>query len=203
MIWSLPGCCRSVAHCEASFRWRWRRRGGARGSSRRRRPPDWGRGRRGRSALLHLPKPCKRSCSQRALVYLHMYVKMLTWGGLQRLYGRGGVRVCFQRWRVPALPRSPHKRSCARDQLKSHVEWEPGKYKTILLHGTNINHQNIINSLWIPRPPPLLPLFLHSNAKGEPIEELVSIKTRNLWNVFALNHEKKSFTVQSSEPDTM
>ena len=67
MIWSLPGCCLSAAHCEASCRWQWRQRGGGRGSLRRRHPPDWGRGRRERSALLHLPKPCKRSCLQSSL----------------------------------------------------------------------------------------------------------------------------------------
>ena len=69
------------------------------------------------------------------------------------------------------------------------------KYKTILdlIWRRRKTHQNILcmyDLLWIPRPPQLLPLFLHSNAKGEPIDKLVSIKTRNLWNVFALNHEK-------------
>ena len=106
---NVPGCYRSGAHCAASCRWRWRRRGGGRGRTPPPPPPCSDRARRATSTRLLPRVPWEIEG-----VRLNCKEWNLTWADLQRLCAQEEARAWSRWWRVPARPRSPRTRLCAR-----------------------------------------------------------------------------------------
>ena len=145
-----------------------------------------------------------------------IYGNILTWVGLQRLYGQEGVRVCFLRWRDPALQRSRHKRLCARDQLELRAEWEPEKsWRDCNLYmGSDLSRQDSVDEFKSEKinlkivsvmievlntsPSPTIAFVLAFQCQRSTCQKLVFfINSRNI------SIKQMSLTVQSSEPDTM